>query len=65
MRILVVGTGGVGSAFAGIARRRSFFDACTLADYELGTPESLVAGSTTAASRHARIDAATRPAFSS
>ncbi len=43
MRILVVGTGGVGSAFAGIARRRSFFDACTLADYDLARPESLVA----------------------
>ncbi len=34
MRILVVGTGGVGSAFAGIARRRSYFDHCALADYD-------------------------------
>ena len=34
MRILVVGTGGVGSAFASIARRRSFFDHCALADYD-------------------------------
>ncbi|HET9242769.1 MAG TPA: saccharopine dehydrogenase C-terminal domain-containing protein [Gaiella sp.] len=34
MRILVVGTGGVGSAFAAIAARRGFFDRCALADYE-------------------------------
>jgi saccharopine dehydrogenase-like NADP-dependent oxidoreductase len=33
VRLLVVGTGGVGSAFAVIARRRDFFDACALADY--------------------------------
>ncbi len=34
MRVLVVGTGGVGSAFAAIATRRDFFDACVLADYD-------------------------------
>jgi saccharopine dehydrogenase-like NADP-dependent oxidoreductase len=34
MRILVIGTGGVGSAFAAIARRRSFFDHCAVADYD-------------------------------
>jgi hypothetical protein len=33
MRLLVVGTGGVGSAFASIAARRSFFGHCALADY--------------------------------
>ncbi len=43
MRILVVGTGGVGSAFAQIARRRSFFEHCALADYDLRRPEQLVA----------------------
>jgi saccharopine dehydrogenase (NAD+, L-lysine forming) len=43
VRILVVGTGGVGSAFAGIAQRRSFFEHCALADYEAARPESLVA----------------------
>jgi saccharopine dehydrogenase-like NADP-dependent oxidoreductase len=31
---LVVGTGGVGSAFARIATRRGFFESCALADYE-------------------------------
>jgi saccharopine dehydrogenase-like NADP-dependent oxidoreductase len=44
MRILVVGTGGVGAAFAGIARRRSFFDHCALADYDPARPERIVAG---------------------
>lgn len=34
MRILVVGTGGVGSAFARIATRRAFFEHCALADYD-------------------------------
>ena len=42
MRILVVGTGGVGSAFARIARRRSFFEHCALADYDVTRPEALV-----------------------
>jgi len=43
VRILVVGTGGVGSAFAGIARRRTFFEHCALADYDPVRPEELVA----------------------
>ena len=43
MRILVVGTGGVGSAFAQIARRRSFFEHCALADYDAARPAALVA----------------------
>jgi saccharopine dehydrogenase (NAD+, L-lysine-forming) len=44
VRILVVGTGGVGSAFASIAHRRSFFEHCALADYDLARPERVVAG---------------------
>lgn len=43
MRILVVGTGGVGTAFAGIAARRSFFDHCALADYDATRPAGVVA----------------------
>ena len=43
MRILVVGTGGVGSAFAGIAQRRDFFEHCALADYDAARSESVVA----------------------
>jgi saccharopine dehydrogenase-like NADP-dependent oxidoreductase len=42
MRILVIGTGGVGSAFAGIARRRDFFDHCALADYDVARAETVV-----------------------
>jgi saccharopine dehydrogenase-like NADP-dependent oxidoreductase len=42
VRILVVGTGGVGSAFARIATQRSFFEHCALADYDPSRPERLV-----------------------
>ncbi len=42
MRILVVGTGGVGSAFAQIAKRRSFFEHCALADYDRARPQQVV-----------------------
>src|SRR3954470_13057405 len=42
MRILVVGTGGVGSAFAAIAQRRKFFDHITLADLDPARPRSVV-----------------------
>ena len=42
MRILVVGTGGVGAAFAAIARSRSFFEHCALADYDPARPETAV-----------------------
>jgi saccharopine dehydrogenase (NAD+, L-lysine-forming) len=43
VRILVVGTGGVGSAMGPIAQRRSFFERMTFADLELSRPEALVA----------------------
>ncbi len=43
MRLLVVGSGGVGSAFAGIAARRSFFDHCALADYDPARPAAVAA----------------------
>ncbi|HEY6112784.1 MAG TPA: saccharopine dehydrogenase C-terminal domain-containing protein [Gaiellaceae bacterium] len=43
MRILVVGTGGVGSAFAQIATRRSFFESCALADHDAARPENVLA----------------------
>jgi saccharopine dehydrogenase (NAD+, L-lysine forming) len=42
VRIVVVGTGGVGSAFAQIAKRRSFFEHCALADYDVGRPAEVV-----------------------
>ena len=43
MRILIIGTGGVGSAAARIAARRDFFDKLVLADYDPARPEALVA----------------------
>jgi saccharopine dehydrogenase (NAD+, L-lysine forming) len=42
MRILVVGTGGVGSAFAAIAQRRPRFEHVTLADVDRSRPDALV-----------------------
>ena len=62
MRILVVGTGGVGSAFAGIARRRSFFDHCALADYDLARPTALVDSLDDGRFSAHRIDASSRDA---
>ncbi len=43
MRILVVGSGGVGDAFARIAARREFFDALVVADYDASRAERTVA----------------------
>jgi len=60
MRLLVIGTGGVGSAFAGIARRRSFFETCALADYDPSRPESLVAGLDDGRFTAHRVDASSR-----
>ncbi|WP_090708922.1 saccharopine dehydrogenase family protein [Mycetocola miduiensis] len=42
MRILIVGTGGVGSAAARIAVRRDFFEKLVLADYDPVRPQALV-----------------------
>ena len=43
MRILVVGTGGVGAAFAEVARRRGFFESMTLADLNAARAQAVVA----------------------
>jgi saccharopine dehydrogenase (NAD+, L-lysine-forming) len=42
MRILVVGSGGVGSAVAPIAARRDFYEAIVFADYDEGRARSVV-----------------------
>jgi saccharopine dehydrogenase-like NADP-dependent oxidoreductase len=42
VRILVVGTGGVGGAVAAVAQRRSFFERMTLADVDPARPQALV-----------------------
>ncbi len=43
MRILLVGAGGVGSAFCAIAARRDFFEAIMVADYAVESAERAVA----------------------
>ncbi len=42
MKILVVGTGGVGAAVGAVARRRDFFERITFADLDPARPEALV-----------------------
>jgi saccharopine dehydrogenase (NAD+, L-lysine forming) len=42
MRILVVGTGGVGGAFAAVAARRDFYETITLADLDPARPAAIV-----------------------
>ena len=60
MRVLVVGAGGVGSAFAGIAQRRPVFEHCALADYELGRSDAAVAGLDDSRFSAHRVDASSR-----
>jgi saccharopine dehydrogenase-like NADP-dependent oxidoreductase len=43
VRILLVGAGGVGAAFAAIAARRDFFEAIVVADYDLARAEKAAA----------------------
>jgi saccharopine dehydrogenase-like NADP-dependent oxidoreductase len=43
MRIVLVGSGGVGDAFARIAARRDFFEQLVVADYDLSRAERTVA----------------------
>jgi saccharopine dehydrogenase (NAD+, L-lysine-forming) len=60
MRLLVVGAGGVGSAFARIAARREFFEHVVLADYDEGRARAAagaVAGAAGARFEGARVDA--------
>ena len=42
MRILLVGAGGVGSAFTAIAARRDFFEVCVVADYDVARSRKAV-----------------------
>ncbi len=55
MRILLVGAGGVGGAFAAIAARRDFFDAVVCADYDRARAEK--AATVDARFTAARVDA--------
>ena len=42
MKILIIGAGGVGSAAAGIAARRDFFESLVIADYDPSRPAAVV-----------------------
>jgi saccharopine dehydrogenase (NAD+, L-lysine forming) len=42
MKVLVVGTGGVGGAVAAVAKRRDFFERITFADLDPARPQALV-----------------------
>jgi saccharopine dehydrogenase (NAD+, L-lysine forming) len=44
VNVLVIGAGGVGSAFAAVARRRSFFDRITIADRDAERARTVVEG---------------------
>jgi saccharopine dehydrogenase (NAD+, L-lysine-forming) len=55
MRILLVGAGGVGGAFAAIAARRDFFEAVVIADYDAARAERAAAAD--ARFTAARVDA--------
>ena len=57
MRILVVGSGGVGSAFAPIAARRDFFEHVVFADHDEGRARSVVDRSGDGRFSAARVDA--------
>lgn len=61
MRVLVVGSGGVGDAVARIAARRDFFELMVMADYDPARAEAAVAAAVAAGGgdrfRAARVDA--------
>jgi saccharopine dehydrogenase (NAD+, L-lysine-forming) len=57
MRILVVGTGGVGGAFAAVAARRDFFDGITLGDLDPERSRALVEQLGDSRFRAVRVDA--------
>jgi saccharopine dehydrogenase-like NADP-dependent oxidoreductase len=57
MKILVIGTGGVGSAVAAIARRRKFFDRMILADLDADRARDVARGTGDPRFEAAEIDA--------
>ena len=56
MRVLVVGAGGVGSAFVTIASRREAFEHITVADIDLGAGPSAAASTAAATTSGGRVD---------
>ena len=62
MRVLLIGAGGVGAAFARIAARRRSFEAVVVADYDLARAERVAQSAGTGFSA-ARVDAADESAI--
>ncbi len=65
MRVLVLGAGGVGSAAARIAARRTFAERVVVADYDLARAESAVAAVADERFAAARVDASDQAAIES
>jgi saccharopine dehydrogenase-like NADP-dependent oxidoreductase len=63
MRILVVGAGGVGGALVPIAKRRSFFEAMVVADYDRDRARMVVDRADDPRFRAAQVDASDRQAL--
>jgi saccharopine dehydrogenase (NAD+, L-lysine-forming) len=63
MRILVVGAGGVGSAFVPTALRRDFFESIVVADYDATRADTVAAKAADPRVSAARIDASNRDAI--
>jgi saccharopine dehydrogenase (NAD+, L-lysine forming) len=63
MKLLILGAGGVGSAAARIAARRSFLEAVVLADYDAGRAERAAAATGDARFSAARVDAGDQAAI--
>ncbi len=57
MRVLMIGSGGVGGSAAKIAARRAFFDSWVVADYDLARAEALVESIGDDRFRAAQVDA--------
>src|SRR5215469_13454718 len=63
MKVLVVGTGGVGAAVASVAKRRSFFERITFADLDPARPAELVEREGDDRFAGAQVDASDREAL--
>ncbi|MDQ3155853.1 MAG: saccharopine dehydrogenase NADP-binding domain-containing protein [Actinomycetota bacterium] len=64
-KILLVGAGGVGSAFCAIAARRNFFESVVVADYALASAEKAVASLGDPRFTAAQVDASSTDAVAS
>jgi saccharopine dehydrogenase (NAD+, L-lysine-forming) len=63
MKVLVVGTGGVGGAVAAVAKRRDFFERITFADLDPARPQALVEREGDDRFAAAQVDAGDRKAL--